>query len=211
MEQPRKREERRMMGKGLLLMTLLFLLLGQGWSGPTSSRLLISAGVFSFSQENFRTMYGTLPVMNVELETFLGKNFGFSVGLVYLSGKGQALVLSGEPDQMFKLEFSRRSVPLCFKWRIVKGSFEACAAVGGVLSFIREKWSEVDLAQRETKFHLRYEAGVNFKVVKNVVLLARVAAENIASSYNSPALYGAQPNLGGLSFQAGLGYHFKWK
>lgn len=171
-------------------------------------RVFISSGIFSFNQRNFREMYGTLPVLNSGLEFYPGKNYGFALGLVYLSGQGQALVISGDPDQDFKLKFSRWSMPLMFRLRLVKGKFSAQASAGGVLSFIQERWPELGLRQKETNFHLRYEIGGDFQPAKNLLLKLILAAENISSSYNSPALFGAQPELGGFSLQLGLAYQF---
>jgi hypothetical protein len=180
-------------------------------AGTFDGRVFFSSGVFSFRQKNFREMYGQLPLLNLGLEIFPGKNYGLGLGIVYLSGQGQALVISGEPDQVFKLRFSRWSVPLTFKLRMVKGKFAVQASVGGAFSFIQERWPELGLWQKERNFHLRYEVGGDFRPARNLVLKLILAAENISGSHNSPALFGAQPDLGGFSLQLGLAYQFKIK
>ncbi len=194
-----------------VIIIMLILTPVEAKSGFWDLSFCFTSGFFSFSNKNFREMYGMLPSVNFSMEFFHRKNYGFNLGLVCISGKGQALILSGESDQIFQLNFSRISLPLSFRFRLVKGKFEAYAGVGGVFSFVRERWPDAGLSHKERRFHPSFESGVTCCLIRNLGVRLGLVYESIFSNHNSPALYGAQPNLGGFSFQVGVAYRFKLK
>lgn len=201
------------MTKTILIFTFMIIMVMpiEVKSGNHDLRLWFTSGFFSFSKKEFREMYGVLPVVDFGVEIFPGRSYGFNFGVEYISGSGKALAISGEPDQIFQLNFSRLSLPLSVRFRLIRGKFEAYAGAGGVFSYLQEKWPDAGLSHKESKFHLVYESGFAYSLIKNLVIKLGLVYESIFSNYNSPALYGAQPNLGGFSLKVGVGYRFKLK
>ena len=69
--------------------------------------LSISSGFFFPKQKEFRDMYGNGTPLVLEAQTLLWKNFGLSLGLEYLSMKGNAL---GDGEE-YPLRFKMKTIP----------------------------------------------------------------------------------------------------
>jgi len=165
----------------------------------------MSAGLFSFNDSSFRQIYGNFPVFYFSVDAFLWKNFGLSTGVNYLFRKGKAAVISGEPEQ-FPLDFSRLTVPLLAKFRVLKNRFQASVGLGLAYSTYRENWTDIELSYQDHSVHFRCELSADYNLSGRVFLRATLAGESIPTGVSSPLLNGGRANLAGMSILVGLGY-----
>lgn len=178
-------------------------------SGKTAdSHIYLTPGLFVFSQPEFREIYGYLPLVGVTMDFFFRKNFGLSAGCGYLAKRGQALVISGQPEEL-RVRFERLFFPFLLKWRHSLNRLQLEISLGAVYSSFREKWEQEPLSYQGNSFHFRSELALNYLVKSRFYFRVSLTGETIPTKANSPALNGKKANLAGWSFQTGVGYRIK--
>jgi hypothetical protein len=180
----------------------LFLLLET--SSAFESRGFISVGLFSFNDSNFRQIYGSFPVIYFSVDVFPWENFALSAGVNYLFRKGEAAVISGDPEQ-FPVSFARLTIPLLVKFRLLKNRFQASVGLGLAYSSYRENWSDIELSYQGQSVHFRYELSAGYNLSKRIFFQVTLAGESIPTGVSSPLLNGARANLAGMSILVGFG------
>jgi len=161
--------------------------------------LSFSSGLFLPKQKEFKDMYGPGNPYALEVRALFLKNFGFSMGLEYLSMKGNA---SGGGEE-YPLRFKMTSIPFAAFYRFPLKKILLSFGFGGSYNSFQEKWETVEIDFKEKKWGYLVFSSFEYRLSSKFFVLAKLRYDNIPTKKGSLLLKNV--NLGGVKLVAGLG------
>lgn len=169
-------------------------LAGMDWGISTE------AGFLALRQKDVQDMYGLgFPV---GVRAWAGsKNWRLSVGLEYLSERGQAVPLSGGPEE-FPLRLKATSIPLVLYYQIdAKDVFIALGA-GTSYAMYKESWEDLDIIVEGNKWGPVLSLLAGYRLGPRLSVFGETRYEPIPTGKSS--LLVPEVKLGGLKIGAGV-------
>ncbi len=177
------------------------------WAGPVKLALSASSGIFFPKGEAYRALYGKGIPASFDGWLTLGRHFGVSAGLSFLSDSGTAVPMDGGEDE-YPLKFRRLTIPASVYCELHPGrTIDVRLGAGLGVHHYEEKWTSLGLEAAGWKVSPRLYVSAGWRAVPSLERLAfigTVAFDTIGVASGAPLA--DKPNIGGFQVLVGASY-----
>ena len=185
--------------KGLFVFLIFFFSSIVVIASTRNLTLSISSGFFFPKQKEFRDMYGNGTPLVLEAQALLWKNFGLSLGLEYLSMKGNAL---GDGEE-YPLRFKMKTIPAAVFYGFPLKKIIFSIGFGGSYNSFQEKWETVEIDFKDNRWGYLVFSSMEYRLSSRFSFLARLRYDHLPTKKGSFLVKDVA--LGGLRLLMGFG------